>query len=130
MIRRPPRSTLSSSSAASDVYKRQDTNRIESSKLAFFDSKEKTDHVLKPEKVQLLTGLIDKAMKGVLRIAALLNRKKENKKSSVRVGKSWIHHILAIAGLTGKQKTAIDSKHLQRPQETLSSFHMDYTCLL
>ena len=26
MIRRPPRSTLSSSSAASDVYKRQDTN--------------------------------------------------------------------------------------------------------
>ena len=26
MIRRPPRSTLSSSSAASDVYKRQDVN--------------------------------------------------------------------------------------------------------
>src|SRR5450756_860533 len=104
-----------------------DTNRIESSKLAFFDSMEKTDHVLKPEKVQRLTGLMDKAMKGVRRIAALFNRKKENKKSSVRVGKSWIHHILAIAGLTGKQKTAIDSKHLQRPQEPLSSFHMDYT---
>src|SRR5665254_14731 len=96
-----------------------DTNRIESSKLAFFDSMEKTDHVLKPEKVQRLTGLMDKAMKG--------NRKKENKKSSVRVGKSWIHHILAIAELTGKQKTAIDSKHLQRPQEPLSSFNMDYT---
>src|SRR5450759_5447373 len=70
---------------------------------------------------------MDKAMKGVRRIAALFNRKKENKKSSVRVGKSWIHHILAIAGFTGKQKTAIDSKHLQRPQEPLSSFHMDYT---
>lgn len=104
-----------------------DTNRIESSKLAFFDSMEKTDHVLKPEKVQRLTGLMDKAMKGVRRIAALFNRKKENKKSSVRVGKSWIHHILAIARLTGKQKTAIDSKHLQRPQEPLSSFNMDYT---
>ena len=91
-----------------------DTNRIESSKLAFFDANamEKTDHVLKPEKVQRLTGLMDKAMKGVRRIAALFNRKKENKKSSVSVGKSWIHHILAIAGLTGKQKTAIDSKHL------------------
>ncbi len=76
----------------------------------------KTDHVLKPEKVQRLTGLMDKAMKGVRRIAALFNRKKENKKSSVRVGKSWVHHILTIAGLTGKQKTAIDSKHLQRPQ--------------
>src|SRR5674536_138495 len=28
MIRRPPRSTLSSSSAASDVYKRQDLSRL------------------------------------------------------------------------------------------------------
>src|SRR5450756_2860535 len=94
-----------------------DTNRIESSKLAFFDSMEKTDHVLKPEKVQRLTGLMDKAMKGVRRIAALFNRKKENKKSSVRVGKSWIHHILAIAGLTGKQKTAIDLSliHISEP---------------
>src|SRR5674536_376105 len=35
-----------------------DTNRIESSKLAFFDSMEKTDHVLNPEKVQRLTGLM------------------------------------------------------------------------
>src|SRR5665254_20776 len=103
-----------------------DTNRIESYKLAFFDSMEKTHHVLKPEKVQRLTGLMDKAMKGVRRIAALFNRKKQNKKSTVRVGKPWIHHILAIAGLTGKQKTAIDSKHLQRPQEPLSSFNMDY----
>ena len=29
--------------------------------------------------------------------------------------------------LTGKQKTAINSKHLQRFQEPLSSFNMDYT---
>jgi len=104
-----------------------DTNRIEPSKLAFFDAMEKTDHVLKPEKVQQLTGLMDKAMKGVRRIAALFNKKKENKKSSVRVGKSWVHHILANAGLTGKQKMTIDSKHLQRPQKPLSSFNMDYT---
>src|SRR5664280_3910193 len=33
MIRRPPRSTLSSSSAASDVYKRQDLNLSTLSKL-------------------------------------------------------------------------------------------------
>ena len=104
-----------------------DTNRIESSKHAFVDAMEKTDHVLKPERVQQLTGLMDKAVKGVRRIAASFNRKKENKESSVRVGKSWVHHILAIAGLTGKQKTAINSKHLQRPQEPLSSFNMDYT---
>ena len=70
---------------------------------------------------------MNKAMKGVRRTAALLNRKKENKKSSVRVGKSWVHHILAIAGLTGKHNTAINSKHLQCPQEPLSSFNMDYT---
>lgn len=104
-----------------------DTKRIESSKLAFVEAMEKTDHVLKPEKVQRLVGLMDKARKGVRRIAALFNRKKENEKSSVHVGKSWVHHILAIAGLTGKQKTPIDSKHLQRPQEPLTSFNMDYT---
>jgi len=88
---------------------------------------EKTDHALKPERIKQLTGLMDKAVKGVRRIAASFSRKKENKESLVRVGKSWVHHILAIAGLTGKQKTAINSKHLQRPQEPLRSFNMDYT---
>jgi transposase-like protein len=102
-----------------------DTNRIESSKHAFVDAMEKTANALKPEKVQQLTGLMDKAVKGVRRIAALFSRKKENKESSVRVGKSWVHHILAIAGLTGKQKTAINSKYLQRSQEPLNTFNMD-----
>eukprot|EP00658_Telonema_sp_P-2_P055344 TRINITY_DN439_c0_g1_i6.p1 TRINITY_DN439_c0_g1~~TRINITY_DN439_c0_g1_i6.p1 ORF type:complete len:213 (-),score=39.29 TRINITY_DN439_c0_g1_i6:109-747(-) len=39
MIRRPPRSTLSSSSAASDVYKRQDKNRFNAgeSSISAFD---------------------------------------------------------------------------------------------
>jgi hypothetical protein len=90
-----------------------DTNRIESSKHAFVDAMEKTANALKQERVQQLTGLMDKAVKGVRRIVASFSRKKENKKSSVRVGKSWVHHIFAIAGLTGKQKTAINSKHLQ-----------------
>ena len=60
------------------------------------------------------------------KILKSLSKKGEQKKLS-SCCKSWIHHILAIAGLTGKQKTAIDSKHLQRPQEPLSSFNMDYT---
>jgi hypothetical protein len=50
-----------------------DTNRIESSKLAFVESMEKTNRVLKPEKLQRLLELMDKAVKGVRRIAALLN---------------------------------------------------------
>jgi transposase InsO family protein len=54
-------------------------------------------------------------------------QKFEPKSSSVRVGKSWVHNILAIAELTGKQKTAIDSKHFQRPQKPFSSFNVDYT---
>jgi hypothetical protein len=85
----------------------------------------KTANDLKPERVQQLTGVMDKAVKEVRRIAALFSRKKENKESSVRVGKSWVHHILAIAGLTGKQKTAINSKYLQRSQEPLNTFNMD-----
>ena len=102
-----------------------DTKRIESSKLAFVEAMEKTDNVLKPEKVQLLVGLMDKAMKGVRRIAALFNRKKENEKSSVRVGKSCVHRILTAVGLTEKQKTAANPNHLHRPQKQLSSFNMD-----
>ncbi len=70
---------------------------------------------------------MDKAIKGVRRIAALFNRKKENEKNSVRISKSWIHRILTAAGLTEKQETAADPKHLRRPQEPLSSFNMDYT---
>src|SRR3989337_4206834 len=50
-----------------------DTNRIESSKLAFVESMEKTNRVLKPEKLQRLLELMDKAVKGVRRIAALFN---------------------------------------------------------
>ncbi len=57
-----------------------DTNRIESSKLAFVESMEKTNRVLKPEKLQRLLDLMDKAIKGVRRIAALFNRKRENEK--------------------------------------------------
>eukprot|EP00828_Plagiopyla_frontata_P003687 TRINITY_DN11184_c0_g1_i2.p1 TRINITY_DN11184_c0_g1~~TRINITY_DN11184_c0_g1_i2.p1 ORF type:complete len:119 (+),score=30.36 TRINITY_DN11184_c0_g1_i2:96-452(+) len=41
MIRRPPRSTLSSSSAASDVYKRQIIQFIVQYKLRIFNSNEK-----------------------------------------------------------------------------------------
>jgi transposase InsO family protein len=104
-----------------------DTNRIESSKLAFVEAMEKTDRVLKPEKVHHLLELMDKAIKGVRRIAALFNRKKENEKSSVNVGKSWVHRILTAAGLTEKQNTAAEPKHLHRPQKPLSSFNMDYT---
>jgi len=104
-----------------------DTNRIESSKIAFVESMEKTNRVLKPEKLQRLLELMDKAVKGVRRIAALFNRKKENEKSSVRVSKSWVQCILTAAGLTEKQKTAMEPKHLHRPEEPLSSFNMDYT---
>ena len=37
MIRRPPRSTLDRSSAASDVYKRQDLKKLAQEKLAWLD---------------------------------------------------------------------------------------------
>ena len=76
-----------------------DTNRIESSKLAFFDAMEKTDHVLKPEKVQRLTGLMDKAMKGVRRIAALFNRQKEIKKAQFVLANHGFIIFLLLLGL-------------------------------
>ncbi len=105
-----------------------DTNRIESSKHAFVDAMGKTANALKPERVQQLTGLMDKAVKGVRRIAASFSRKKENKKKAqfVLANHGFIIFLLLL-GLLEKQKTAINSKHLQRPQEPLNSFNMDYT---
>jgi hypothetical protein len=44
-------------------FRLDDTNRIESSKLAFVESMEKTNRVLKPEKLRRLLELIDKAVK-------------------------------------------------------------------
>ena len=54
MIRRPPRSTLSSSSAASDVYKRQELDRI-----PFRDSSMAMDQA-----IPLLTGDKDVEFRG------------------------------------------------------------------
>ena len=42
MIRQPPRSTLDRSSAASDVYKRQDLNYVPAVFFTFFPSKRKS----------------------------------------------------------------------------------------
>ncbi|MDQ1251890.1 MAG: hypothetical protein QG646_1001 [Euryarchaeota archaeon] len=82
-----------------------DTNRIESSKLAFFDAMEKTDHVLKPEKVQRLTGLMDKAMKGVRRIAALFNKKRRTKKAQfVLANHGFIIFLLLLSLLKNKRR--------------------------
>ncbi len=82
-----------------------DTNRIESSKLVFFDAMEKTDHALKPEKVQLLTGLMDKAMKGVRRIAALFNKKRRTKKAQfVLANHGFIIFLLLLDLLENKRR--------------------------
>ena len=61
-------------------FRLDDTKNVESSKLAFVEAMEKANHILKPEKLQRLLGLMDKAVKGVRRISALFNRKKENEK--------------------------------------------------
>src|SRR5664280_3921798 len=68
MIRRPPRSTLSSSSAASDVYKRQDT-WVSTVKLPLCDkdgriigtfgiSRDITKHKLAEEEIKLKNELL------------------------------------------------------------------------
>ena len=82
-----------------------DTNRIESSKHVFVDAMEKTDHVLKPEKVQRLTGLMDKAMKGVRRIAVLFNKKKEKKKAQfVLANHGFIIFLLLLSLLENRRR--------------------------
>ena len=81
-----------------------DTNRIESPKHAFVDAMEKTDHTLKLEKVQQVTGLMDKAMKGVRRIAVSFNRQKENKKAQfVLANHRFIIFLLLLSLLKNRR---------------------------
>ena len=66
---------------------------------------EKTDHVLKSEKVQRLTGFMDKAMKGVRRIAVSFNSKKENKKAQfVLANHGFIIFFLLLGLLENRRR--------------------------
>eukprot|EP00658_Telonema_sp_P-2_P048123 TRINITY_DN36624_c0_g1_i2.p2 TRINITY_DN36624_c0_g1~~TRINITY_DN36624_c0_g1_i2.p2 ORF type:complete len:130 (-),score=38.51 TRINITY_DN36624_c0_g1_i2:5-394(-) len=75
MIRRPPRSTLSSSSAASDVYKRQGTTRTTTtsnsngrkSSASAFNSKDKENEFFNSSPTSLVSirGMIDGDSKAV-----------------------------------------------------------------
>lgn len=106
----------------------EDTNGIESAKGTFTETMKKSDNKNLPSsKLEPLLKLMEKAAKGVRRIAALFNKRKEKEKSPIRIGKSRVHQILAKVGLTGTKKVPEQPKHLHRPEEPFSSFAMDYT---
>lgn len=76
----------------------EDTNGIESAKGKFTETMEKSDNKNLPSsKLEPLLKLMEKAAKGVRRIAALFNKRKENEKSPVQISKSRVHQILAKA---------------------------------
>eukprot|EP00656_Telonema_subtile_P015292 TRINITY_DN17996_c0_g1_i1.p1 TRINITY_DN17996_c0_g1~~TRINITY_DN17996_c0_g1_i1.p1 ORF type:complete len:129 (+),score=32.24 TRINITY_DN17996_c0_g1_i1:57-443(+) len=58
MIRRPPRSTLSSSSAASDVYKRQEYGGVSMSNMADSERAISTEELLKNQHWVLIDGKV------------------------------------------------------------------------
>lgn len=106
----------------------EDTNRIESAKCAFTETMEKSDNKNLPSsKLEPLLKIMEKASKGVRRIAALFNKRKESKESPIRISKSRVHQILAKVGLTGTKEVPETPKHLHRPEEPLRSFAMDHT---
>jgi transposase InsO family protein len=103
-------------------------NSIESAKCTFIETMEKSDNKNLPSsKLEPLLKLMEKAAKGVRRIAAVFNKRKENGKRPTRISKSRVHQILTKAGLTGEKKVPEPLKHLHRPEEPLLSFAMDYT---
>ena len=76
-----------------------DTNRIESSKHAFIDAMEKTDHVLKPEKVQQLTGLMDKAGREFEELQLHSIEKRRTKKAQFVLANHGFIIFLLLLGL-------------------------------
>src|SRR5664280_3846779 len=85
MIRRPPRSTLSSSSAASDVYKRQ---------LLLYTNEKKSISTLKSEKTTFICTLSDypEEKENSYRLLLKLNRKIEGGKSEPVKGSIMIYN--------------------------------------
>ena len=81
-----------------------DINRIESHKHAFVGSMEKTDHVLKPESVQQLTRLMDKAVREFEELQLHSIEKRRTKKAQfVLVNHGFIIFLLLL-GLLGKRR--------------------------
>ncbi len=101
-------------------FRLEDTDSIESAKCTFIETMEKSDNKNLPSsKLQPLLKLMEKAAKGVRKIAALFNKRKKSRKNPIQISKSRVHQILAKAGLTGTKKVPEPPKHLHRPGEPL-----------
>src|SRR5664280_2380156 len=91
MIRRPPRSTLSSSSAASDVYKRQIVCRI-----AFHRCAEGEDNFINTSCADLFFKALDLEIRGPDTIYRRNNSAEDMVHSPELAGVFESHHILYV----------------------------------
>src|SRR5664280_1597801 len=109
MIRRPPRSTLSSSSAASDVYKRQLEEGAEEEEIPSESEEDQFEENDKDQEEFTLDDYIEEDEIPEYRLQANNYSKDEEKKSEIpfSVGSSFHEHLesqLGLRDLTEKQK--------------------------
>jgi len=83
---------------------------------------------LSPKKLERIKKSMNKAKIGVRRIAHWFNSYMEGLGKTILIGKSHVFNILVFAGIIeGKTEKKKESKHLERPDEPLKNFQMDFT---
>lgn len=106
----------------------EEKERIETLQSNFEEDMKKDGRSLSSKKLERLKKSMNRAKIGVRRIAHWFNSYMERLGKTIRIGKSRVYKILVSAGIIeGKKEIKKESKHLNRPEEPLKSFQMDFT---
>lgn len=102
--------------------------RIKSHQSEFETDMKNSGRSLSAGKLEGLKDLMNSAIHGVRRIANEFNIDMQRAGRTISIGKSRVHEILTSAGIYEKEEIIKNKpKHLNRPEEPLQKFSMDFT---
>jgi len=107
---------------------KNEQERIKSHQSEFVNDMMNSGRSLSKSKIEGLKDSMNSAIHGVRRIAHEFNIDMQWLGRTIRIGKSRVHDILTSAGIYEKEEIIKNKpKHLNRPEEPLQKFSMDFT---
>ena len=107
---------------------KNEQERIKSHQSEFENDMMNSGRSLSKSKIEGLKDSMNSAIHGVRRIAHEFNMDMQWLGRTIHIGKSRVHDILTSAGIYEKEEIIKNKpKHLNRPEEPLQKFSMDFT---
>jgi len=78
-------------------------------------------------KLERLKNAMNRALKGVRRIAVMFNKAMAQSGEDIKIGKTSVYKILVEYGILGIKKGKKVHSHLKRPKKPFTRFAMDFT---